>query len=631
MSSKKRAVKRDHPDDVSIACDIYRKENIAIVLAYFSVGLVGSFLSTPLNIYLVEYLNAEPQMQNTIGILQTLPWSLKLAFGFLSDAVPMYGMHRKPYLAIGAVLYSTAFMAYAILGVHSVVFLSACTFMGTIGLIQMDVMADTMCVQRSKYEPEDTRGQMQASCYSIRFAGSLIGAICGATLCNRKSWGWGLDFMQLAFLNGLIPFILVTPSLFTLREKFHFSQAALDANTSSKKRSSDEGVGGEERKANEDPANADERSHLLEMGTISSSTTTNKPFDHGYGATAKTNAPSTTNVNDGANGGDASQHPHYHHHHKKIVIDEDSRLVPDLHMTAAGYHGFGHVEILTEASNSDSEPSQEEEDVHVDDDDVPKSIYEQLDEIWQTVQLQSVWRPMAFVYIFNLFQVPNVAWQSYLQLNLQFPAWILGMTVILGSFMTFAGVMAYKYFFFKTSWRRIYVWTVSLTCFFSMLQLILIFQWNVKYLHLNNYFFSLGDDVISAYISGIQFLPLCIMYMRLCPEGAEGASYAMLTTFGNIALVCASNLGNLLSNVWDVSNDAMRSHNVDGLWKLNTLTSCLSVLPLSLLFLLPRSPEEQEELAKSQIRSKTAGIIFLTVLFGSLCWTVVTALTRLMD
>ena len=33
------------------------------------------------------------------------------------------------------------------------------------------------------------------------------------------------------------------------------------------------------------------------------------------------------------------------------------------------------------------------------------------------------------------------------------------------------------------------------------------------------------------------------MYMRLCPDGAEGASYSMLTTFGNVALVCGSNLG----------------------------------------------------------------------------------------
>lgn len=55
----------------------------------------------------------------------------------------------------------------------------------------------------------------------------------------------------------------------------------------------------------------------------------------------------------------------------------------------------------------------------------------------------------AFVYVFNLLQVPNVAWQSYLQLSLHFPSWILGLTVTVGSFMTFAGVLAYKYLFFK--------------------------------------------------------------------------------------------------------------------------------------------------------------------------------------
>ena len=32
-------------------------------------------------------------------------------------------------------------------------------------------------------------------------------------------------------------------------------------------------------------------------------------------------------------------------------------------------------------------------------------ISDQLQQIWRTVQLQSVWRPMAFVYLYNLFQV----------------------------------------------------------------------------------------------------------------------------------------------------------------------------------------------------------------------------------
>ena len=84
------------------------------------------------------------------------------------------------------------------------------------------------------------------------------------------------------------------------------------------------------------------------------------------------------------------------------------------------------------------------------DDEDDLSIGRQLREIWGTVQLRAVWRPMAFVYIFNLFQVlpqptrwkaaisnatalysqvPNVAWQSFLQLSLHFQPWILGLTV----------------------------------------------------------------------------------------------------------------------------------------------------------------------------------------------------------
>jgi hypothetical protein len=194
---------------------LLRKENFAIAMAYLAVGIVGSLLSTPLNVYLVEVLNAEPQMQNTIGILQTLPWSLKLLFGFLSDACPIKGMHRIPYLTIGSLVYSAAFIGYSLYGTDDVSILAVCIFFGTLGLIQMDVMSDTMCVQRSKLEPEEEKGQLQSSCYSIRFAGGLIGAVLGATLCNRKQWGWGLTFNQVAMLNGLIPFVLVTPFLFT--------------------------------------------------------------------------------------------------------------------------------------------------------------------------------------------------------------------------------------------------------------------------------------------------------------------------------------------------------------------------------------------------------------------------------
>ena len=39
------------------------------------------------------------------------------------------------------------------------VFLAICLFFGTLGLIQLDVMADTMVVERSKFEPDENKGK----------------------------------------------------------------------------------------------------------------------------------------------------------------------------------------------------------------------------------------------------------------------------------------------------------------------------------------------------------------------------------------------------------------------------------------------------------------------------------------
>ena len=88
-------------------------------------------------------------------------------------------------------------------------------------------------------------------------------------------------------------------------------------------------------------------------------------------------------------------------------------------------------------------------------------------------------------------------------------------------------------------------------------------------------------------------------------------------------------IGNYLSQIWDVSNAAMRRGDIDGLWKLSLLTSSLAILPLCWLSLLPSNAEEQEKLAISQDRNKVAGVIFLVVLFSSLFWTISSAVYRI--
>jgi MFS family permease len=186
--------------------------------------------------------------------------------------------------------------------------LSVLLLIATIGQIMADVMADALVVERSKFEPEERRGQQQASCYAIRFAGSMVGSVLGALVYNKSTWGFGMSFQAVCMSVGLLPVVCFFPLVYFLWE-----QRGLGAN----------------------------------------------------------------------------------------------------------------------------------------------SVSNQLHDIWQMMQLRAVWRPMIFIFTYNIFQVPNVAWSSFLQLGLGFPAWSIGTMNVAGAVMTFLGILAYKRYFFETSWRVI--------------------------------------------------------------------------------------------------------------------------------------------------------------------------------
>jgi hypothetical protein len=275
--------------------------------------------------------------------------------------------------------------------------------------------------------------------------------------------------------------------------------------------------------------------------------------------------------------------------------------------------------------NIDDSPDTDQFDFYrnyyLSDQDVFQRIEEKLFLIWDTVTRKSTWKPLAYILVNNVLQIPNIAWNSYLQLSLRISPATIGSMNVLATLMAFVGIITYKLYFLNVSWRVIYFSCVMIGVFFSCLQIVLIFQWNFTYLHIpTNLPFILGDTVIGAAISGMQYLPSCILYARLCPEGSEGTSYAILTTFANLTTLMGRNLGNVFGRIWDVSNHAMREHEYDGLWKLTVLTSLIQVLPLCVLFLLPKSAEEVDRLVENQERSKAFGIGFLAFIFAGIIW-----------
>jgi hypothetical protein len=138
------------------------------------------------------------------------------------------------------------------------------------------------------------------------------------------------------------------------------------------------------------------------------------------------------------------------------------------------------------------------------------AVQVQLNEIWNAVCSRAVWQPMAFVYLYNLFQISNAAWTQFQFDGLGFSTLMLNSFLVEAYALVFVGIIVYNRWMRNMSWRRIYFITTIINSLVSALQFVLIFGLNRKF-GIPDYFFALGDDVVVEFIQGIQFLPTTIM------------------------------------------------------------------------------------------------------------------------
>lgn len=253
---------------------------------------------------------------------------------------------------------------------------------------------------------------------------------------------------------------------------------------------------------------------------------------------------------------------------------------------------------------------------------VPKNFWKQCGDLFDTASLRAVWQPMTFVYIYNALQLTNAAWMNFLVEGLNFSAWQIGIVSVVGSVMAWFGIMTYKRFFFASNWRIVYFWCTTLAAVIALGQIILVFGWN-RAIGIPDIWFSMGDDVLVEFVIAVQFLPMCIMYLGLCPKGSEGTTYAMLTTWSNLAGSLAFDISTALTVVWDVSSETIASGNYDGVWKLSLFCGLAGPIPLLLLGLIPKDKKDQQKLQQDTTRHYWMGVVFIGVMILTLIITFV--------
>jgi len=143
-----------------------------ICVVYFAQGFRAlSGLAT--QFFLKDSLGLEPAAIQSLLATAALPWSVKPLYGLVSDAVPIRGQHRKPYLVLAAAVGLAAWSGLALLAapgaaaaslppLTAMALLTALLLLSNLSTALSDVVVDAMVAEAAAREAASSGGQSAA-------------------------------------------------------------------------------------------------------------------------------------------------------------------------------------------------------------------------------------------------------------------------------------------------------------------------------------------------------------------------------------------------------------------------------------------------------------------------------------
>lgn len=211
---------------------LWTRRSVGLLITYAVVGALYGVLPALVSPFFREFLDVPgPQVQAARRVLDA-PWLWKTAGGALSDALPVRGLRRKPYMVLG---WAVAFSALAFLGLVAApdpatpasssgsggpppddttnqdigwLYISVMG-VATIGALVANVAADGLMIEWAQREPLATRGRTQTAVFATRCLFMFVADFLVDTLVNSArfggdySWDIGVNalFLSLAVLS----------------------------------------------------------------------------------------------------------------------------------------------------------------------------------------------------------------------------------------------------------------------------------------------------------------------------------------------------------------------------------------------------------------------------------------------
>lgn len=152
----------------------------AVVLMSVYFGLIGTTLQILLNSYLPYFksVGATGTQYQALVTVATMPWATKAAIGLLSDAVPIFGYHKRGYIVVMSVVGTLALLLLGLIPLGP-----SLGFIGAILLFVVNLQAATVdLLTEGKYaelmvaRPE-TGSDIVSFAWGLKCTGAFVGCI----------------------------------------------------------------------------------------------------------------------------------------------------------------------------------------------------------------------------------------------------------------------------------------------------------------------------------------------------------------------------------------------------------------------------------------------------------------------
>ncbi|MBR8840221.1 MAG: folate/biopterin family MFS transporter [Stigonema ocellatum SAG 48.90 = DSM 106950] len=149
-------------------------ELLAILTIYFVQGILG-LARLAVSFFLKDDLGLNPAQVSALFGIVALPWMIKPLFGFISDALPIFGYRRRPYLILSGILGAIAWVSLATI-VHTTMTAIVALTLNSLSVALSDVIVDSLLVERARAESQAEAGSLQSLSRVTVASGSIITA-----------------------------------------------------------------------------------------------------------------------------------------------------------------------------------------------------------------------------------------------------------------------------------------------------------------------------------------------------------------------------------------------------------------------------------------------------------------------